>query len=323
MLHSAKEFDNVHLHAAAIGTWNQTYTQLSAGRLDSSLHQLQNSRSHVFRERINQRVVQHGETPQDRICFALPIALSGAAHLQGREISAPSLLFLRGGEEFMFHAPMHMDMLALTFERQLFEEHLDRTTGADKIWKLLKQPVIKVPPARFLACRDQLLALFAQAFAQVPPPTAAHAEDRLTAVLLDELVNLLLDRECDSAQRQPSTTHSYIVDKLHRLTLIDANNSPSIMEASKRLQVSRRTVQNSFRSVAGTTPVNYLRSVRLNGTRRDLMRTAPDQACIAEIAARWGFFHMSHFAEDYFALFHELPSQTLRAALSGQFGRHH
>lgn len=323
MLHSAKEFDNVHLHAAAIGTWNQTYTQLSAGRLDSSLQQLQTARSHVFRERINQRVVQHGETPKGRICFALPIALSGCAYLQGREIRDASLFFLRGGEDFMFHAPMHMDMLALTFDHQLFEEHLGDTADTDKIWKLLKQPVIKVPPRQFSACRSQLLALFAQAFAQAPLQPMPHAEDELAGALLHELVNLLLHQECDAGQRHPSTTHSYIVDKLHRLTLIDANNAPSIMEASRRLQVSRRTVQNSFRSVAGTTPVNYLRSVRLNGTRRDLMSSSPDKACIAEIAARWGFFHMSHFAEDYFALFDELPSQTLRAALSGKFGRPH
>lgn len=318
MRHSAREFDNVQLHAAAIGAWDQTYTQLSAGRLDSSLQQLQNARSHVFRERINQRVVQHGATPKGSICFALPITLTGTAYLQGREVSDTSIFFLRGGEEFMFHAPMHMDMLALTFDRQLFEAHLGDSAGAGKIWQLLKQPVIKAPPVEFLACRRRLLELFGAAFAQAALPPAQHDEDKLAAALLDEMVNLLLHRECDPAQRQPSTTHSYIVEKLHRLTIIDANNAPSILAASQRLQVSRRTVQNSFQSVAGTTPVNYLRSVRLNGTRHELMSTPSDQACIADIAARWGFFHMSHFAEDYFALFNELPSRTLRATLPGK-----
>ena len=48
-----------------------------------------------------------------------------------------------------------------------------------------------------------------------------------------------------------------------------------------------------------------------------------DKSCIAEIAARWGFFHMSRFSEDYLALFDELPLQTMRAALSGKFGHRH
>lgn len=50
------------------------------------------------------------------------------------------------------------------------------------------------------------------------------------------------------------------------------------------------------------------------------MPTAADKACIAEVAPRWGFFHMSHLSEDYLAL---LPLQTLRAALSGKFGHRH
>jgi transcriptional regulator GlxA family with amidase domain len=92
-------------------------------------------------------------------------------------------------------------------------------------------------------------------------------------------------------------------------------NVPSVIELCQRLQVSRRTVQNSFRSVAETTPLNYLRSVRLNGVRRALMSTPASHLSIGDAAAQWGFYHLSHFAEEYQALFAELPSQTARAAI--------
>ncbi|GHU15365.1 hypothetical protein AGMMS50225_28560 [Betaproteobacteria bacterium] len=33
---------------------------------------------------------------------------------------------------------------------------------------------------------------------------------------------------------------------------------------------------------------------------------------VGDIAARWGFWHLSHFAADYKEMFGELPSDTLR-----------
>lgn len=96
------------------------------------------------------------------------------------------------------------------------------------------------------------------------------------------------------------------------MTVSDAANAPSVIELCQRLQISRRTVQNSFRTVAETTPVKYLRSVRLNGVRRELMATRASDLAIGDAAANWGFFHMSHFAADYQELFGELPSQTRR-----------
>jgi len=38
---------------------------------------------------------------------------------------------------------------------------------------------------------------------------------------------------------------------------------------------------------------------------------------LSDIAARWGFWHLSHFAADYKSMFGELPSETLNAARAG------
>jgi transcriptional regulator GlxA family with amidase domain len=80
-------------------------------------------------------------------------------------------------------------------------------------------------------------------------------------------------------------------------------------------------LQNSFRQVADATPVHYLRCVRLNAVRRQLMSTRAADLNIAQAAADRGFDHLSHFAERYKALFGELPSQTTRAADSSPTSR--
>ncbi len=106
----------------------------------------------------------------------------------------------------------------------------------------------------------------------------------------------MTDPACDKQQRIPSSTRSFIVEKCHRMATAQMINVPSVTELCQRLHVSRRTIQNSFHSVAEMTPLNYLRSVRLNGVRRTLMSTRAADLSIGDAAAQWGFYHLSHFA---------------------------
>lgn len=310
-------FRDIHVHAATVQQWSQDYCQLSAGSAESSLMQMTTAGCHVFLEQINQRVVQNGVAPRGKMCFAVPINVPGAIRMQGRDVDDSSLFFLHGGEEFMFHMPMGMELLSITFERELFEQALEHTASAKELGKLLRQPVIRMPPQRFAQARHRLLALFSQALAHEEPDSTGEREWALEQAMLDELLQLMIDPACDKQQRSPSSTRSFIVEKCHRLAITEMTRVPSVIELCQRLQVSRRTVQNSFRAVAETTPLNYLRSVRLNGVRRALMSTRASELSIGDAAARCGFYHLSHFAADYQALFAELPSQTARAAIAG------
>ncbi|SEO02759.1 helix-turn-helix domain-containing protein [Pseudomonas sp. NFACC39-1] len=312
---NVSHFRDIHVHAANIQEWNQDYNQLTAGLAESSLMQLTTARCHVFREQINQRVVQHGVAPRDKMCFAVPITVPGSTRMQGREVDDSSLFFLQGGEEFMFHMPMGMELLSITFEREWFEQALAQTPSAKEISQLLRQPVIRGSSQRFAHARRQLLAVFSQALAHEELDSAG--DPALEQAMLGELLQLMTDPACDKHQRIASSTRSFIVEKCHRLTTAQVLNVPSVDELCQRLHVSRRTVQNSFRSVAETTPLNYLRSVRLNGVRRTLMSTPASHLSIGDAAAQWGFYHLSHFAAEYQELFAELPSHTARAAIPG------
>jgi AraC-like DNA-binding protein len=311
-------FSDVHAHAATVQEWNQDYSQLTAGSTESSLMQLSTAGVHVFLEQINQRVVQHGVAPRGKMCFAVPITTPGSIRMQGREADDSSLFFLQGGEEFMFHMPMGMELLSITFERELFEQALAQTASAKEVSQLLRQPVIRVSAPRFADARRRLLAMFSQALVYEELDSTRDRERELAfeQAMLGELLQLMTDPACDKQQRTTSSTRSFIVEKCHRLATSEMIDVPSVIELCQRLQVSRRTVQNSFRAVAETTPLNYLRSVRLNGVRRTLMSTRASQLSIGDAAAQWGFFHLSHFAAEYQELFAELPSHTPRAAIA-------
>jgi len=309
---SIDHFGDIHAHAASVREWSQTYSQLTRGPLQSSLLQISAERFQVFREQINQRVVQHGEAPRGRICFAVPLAVPGAARMQGRAADASSFFVLQGGDEFMFHMPMGMELLAITFDRAVFEDAIATTSQPDELATLLRQPVLQIPPGRLDPTRRRLLSLFERALfaAQAATP---ETERQFEGAMVAELIALLGAPECDKSQRHGRCSGSYIVEKCHEFTVSDQLRPPSVLDLCQRLRVSRRSVQNGFRSVTETTPINYIRSIRLNGVRRELMNTPSGQVSIGDAAARWGFYHLSHFAADYQELFGELPSHTRRA----------
>ena len=95
-------------------------------------------------------------------------------------------------------------------------------------------------------------------------------------------------------------------------SFLDANpeSALSITDICDEVGVTRRTLQNAIQEVFGISPQHYLKAIRLNGFRRALKACNPGLESIGDVAARWGFWHLSQLAQDYRRLFGELPSQT-------------
>lgn len=76
--------------------------------------------------------------------------------------------------------------------------------------------------------------------------------------------------------------------------------------------VGPRALQRAFRRTLDATPLEHLRSVRLDRAHADLVAADPGVDTVAAIALRWGFGHAGRFAKDYRARFRRSPSDTLR-----------
>lgn len=75
--------------------------------------------------------------------------------------------------------------------------------------------------------------------------------------------------------------------------------------------VSVRTLHAAFQDRLGESPMAYVRRIRLQKVRAELLASDPERIRITDVAMRWGFFHQSRFAQQYRAQFRELPSATL------------
>jgi transcriptional regulator GlxA family with amidase domain len=74
-----------------------------------------------------------------------------------------------------------------------------------------------------------------------------------------------------------------------------------------------RGLQDAFRRNLDASPADYLRRLRLDRVRQDLLAADPlSGATVAGIARRWGFVHLGRFAQTYRTAFGELPGSTLQ-----------
>lgn len=290
-------FNDFHLHGASAPEWEQCYSQLSAGNMRSTLVGTATAGLHIFRKWMSARVAQQGCLPAGQRCFAL-LGATGAGQpwMQGRLLDTGAVLQLRAGEQFLLQRPAGMELLACSFGAEDFRLLLYERPWSPGAMALLGRPSVQAPSSNIV----QLIAVLRGK----PSPASVFAE----------LTNLF-EAAAHPALRVGDASAAYLVAECHRRMLATPHAPLRVDQLCDQLRVSRRSLQNAFRQVADTTPVDYLRSLRLNYARRRLTSMDKDLMSISQAATDAGFEHMGHFATRYRRLFAERPSQTQRTGV--------
>jgi transcriptional regulator GlxA family with amidase domain len=112
----------------------------------------------------------------------------------------------------------------------------------------------------------------------------------------------------DTTATQPETLRR-AVGFIHEHAHLDIGLS----DIAAAIGVTPRSIQYTFRRHLGTTPLEYLRRVRLDRAHRDLLAANPAVDTVMAIAERWRFSHPGRFSIAYREAFGRPPSRTLRA----------
>ncbi|MEJ3653532.1 AraC family transcriptional regulator [Actinomycetes bacterium KLBMP 9759] len=95
-----------------------------------------------------------------------------------------------------------------------------------------------------------------------------------------------------------------------------APNPITVADIAAAARLGVRSLQRAFQDELGMTPMEYLRRVRMERARAELLRIrAGDVAgTVTDVAFAWGFVHLGRFSSAYRARYGETPSQTIRGA---------
>lgn len=107
-------------------------------------------------------------------------------------------------------------------------------------------------------------------------------------------------------QNTPQSAIDRVLDEIQRAP----DRDYTVADLARTAGTSARALQYAFHERYGTTPMRYLRQVRLDRAREDL---AQAHGSVADIAYYWGFTNLGRFARAYRARFGELPAVTLES----------
>ena len=294
-------------HARNMGGWNVRYDQLSPGPFEGELMEFHSGWMQLVRDRSNQAMIKSGAAWKGAITFSIPLSADGPMYCSGHSIHAPSLLVAHGENLPELHTPQHLDLFSVAIDEHALENVLDRQGSQFRITDLPKCYRLDHSSVQ----RD-LVALFDELECCGQGRDAVLGYDSIRRGIRDAVMLHLLELIApDQAPSLNPTARKRMVDRAREYALSHLDEPLSILDLCNHIGASRRKLQYCFQETLGINPVAYLRALRLNAVRREL-RTSTQSHGVQEVAARWGFWHLSRFSSDYRTMFGESPSQTLR-----------
>ncbi len=299
-------------HALAQQGWALQYEQLSSGQFKGRIHQVQLPGVTLLREDTSIALRQRGRLDDSVYGFAMALQDSSDLFFNGQRVPAHAIMCGKG-DEVDLTTPPHFTLIALVVNRSLLNPLWERMYQKPLAHWLEKQLVLQTTEIKAQNLRDLQLTVLDQATALAHRQHDTQALRQLRDEILMEWIEAL-PSQVDTSELPNLERRKKLVDRACELMMGHADEPLSILEVCSQVGTSRRKLNYCFQDVLGTTPIKYLRSLRLNNVRRALRQAAPG-VTIQDIASHWGFWHLSQFAQDYRQLFGELPSDTLHTRL--------
>ncbi|MGQ4615842.1 AraC-like ligand-binding domain-containing protein [Nocardia sp. R7R-8] len=200
--------------------------------------------------------------------------------------------------------------LLLRLDEASIQHVLRKKLGRDPVAPIVFQPQMDLTTPGNHAFRG-LLKLFVDAIdAAVEPSTIARRE--FERLLISQLLLGQPNNYSDELDHSPVPAVARPIAKAVELIEAHAHEPLTIDDIAYAVGIGARALQDGFRRYYDTTPTAFLRDVRLQRVRTELMQADPTSTTVTTIAIRWGFVHLGRFSAVYRRRFGETPSQTLR-----------
>lgn len=308
------EVGDVDDQAANITAWYQEYDQIRAGKFYGAIREVWLGNIQFFLETTSHALRQTCVVWPGAFWFGLPHFGSTDAFVNSAPLNRDAIAVRPGGQDFELLTPDSYDILGVVVREEMLERYAALADRPGLMEMLRRGESFPISLEKKTAFWQRLSNLLADAckMGETKPLSKAVCD-----VLAEDLVTGLLDMFSDGAEpvkpRQSCLSHRKVVSRARDYMLSRPDQMISVADLCENLHVSRRTLQNCFQKVLGVCPTTYLKALRLNAVRRELRHSESDTITVQDVAAAWGFWHMSQFAVDYRHMFSELPSETLKS----------
>jgi len=297
-------FSDLSTYAKQVG-WDVELRQLDAGVPHVRAAVMGTSRCMAMRGELGRAYHQAGQPPANMLTFGIPDTGSRAFRWCGKPASGGQILNFNLDSGFDgacvtgfsgFAISFHDDLLQETLETLELDVDLRGALGTFEVWSHAEHVTNHL--------RDRLSAAYRTAQASNDPEAAELFNFSAAALILEFLAKHKVQASPPppSARRRAARTALEYLEDVDTLPL-------TVSDLCTQIGVSAPTIYRAFREEFGVGPKQYIQFRRLCGVRQQLL-SQDNRESIADVANRWGFWHMGQFAADYRRHFGELPSET-------------
>lgn len=246
--------------------------------------------------------------------YSFQFVISGNCQLDG----AFGSVTVRPGEVFILDPdhitrefwPEECKQFIVRIDRQLVEQMLSEELSKKLSKHVVFDPVAHDPGiTRWLSQIAQSLWLGGSEAALIGQGRVAQNIER---TLITMLLSGLHHSESDDFTRQGQGAAPYYVKRAEAFIHDQARDELTVDEIAEKAGVSARSLFYGFKRWRSTTPMAYVRDVRLDLARKELQKARAGGGTVSEAAVNAGFTNFSQFSKIYKARFGETPSATLR-----------
>ncbi|NVK38630.1 MAG: helix-turn-helix domain-containing protein [Gammaproteobacteria bacterium] len=299
-------------HAHNLRDWQQHYDQMSAGDFKGEIIERPFSQLQVFKEHTSQALSQSCLVWPDSVWLGIPPICQSKrekSKINGLALNSHDIMCRPGNTEFELATPDNFDIFGIVITHEKLNEHAQKQDIHIQWQDILQNERLNIPTDTHNAINYLLDRLLCKQYQNNTP-------DHLTQDLILMGLMEVVSKESPNQTIETSYQHrKTIVNTARDFLSTHQDRAITLAELCEACHTSRRTLQNSFESILGISPIQYLRYSRLNGVRRDLKASKQGEQ-VGDIAACWGFWHLSQFAKDYKNVFGELPKETLQASIA-------
>ncbi len=234
----------------------------------------------------------------------------GEVYTLRHRIKAQRTLFAFDGKETDFISSQGGVMTEICIPLKTFHTYADKLQRHDLDDNFRSENHVNLLPTGMKEIKDYLKQLFWLAVHKPNWLQKPHIEK----LVADDFVPLLISQipiKCNSKCFLKHSRRAKLITQAEKTMLAHLQTPLTLKQLAENLESSSSALSYGFQDLFGMSPMRYLKVRRLNAVRQHLKASDPESCVIATLASQFGFYHRSHFTQDYKAMFGELPSETL------------
>ena len=305
--------ENPEACASTISNADVKFIVTSRGQFRAELTLVQLPRVHTLQlEEALPRVIHSAVKPERFMIYFLADVNQAPVHHSGMEVSPGDIMAISRASSHYHRSegPCRWGGMSLTHEDIA-------TAGRSLVGLDLAAPPVtqRLRPPLPLLSRMQKLHSRIERLVRVAPNLLAYPE--VLRSIESELIHVMVRCLTDSTVKKMSIAGRRHLAIMRRFEEFLKNSVRSIylQEICDAIGTPERTLRTCCEEHLGMGPMRYLWLRRMHLARNALLRGNPTTSTVTEIATEFGFWELGRFSQEYFQLFDELPSATLRSPM--------